>query len=36
MLMHSAMSDRAHRLESWRALVEAKKEGKIRAIGVSN
>lgn len=36
MLMNSAMSNKAQRLESWRALMEAKKEGKVRAIGVSN
>lgn len=36
MLIHSAMSDRQHRLDTWRALVEAKKQGKLRAIGVSN
>jgi len=36
MLIHSAMSDKARRLDTWRALVEAKKQGKIRAIGVSN
>ena len=35
-LMHSAMSDKEQRLGSWRALIEAKAEGKIRAIGVSN
>ena len=36
MLMHSAMSDKTRRLESWRALVEAKEEGKVHSIGVSN
>ena len=36
MLMHSDMSDKEQRLGSWRALVEAKSEGKIRVIGVSN
>ncbi|KAI0674669.1 Aldo/keto reductase [Trametes maxima] len=35
-LIHSAMSDKARRLETWRALIEAKKQGKIKAIGVSN
>ncbi len=36
MLIHSAMSDKQHRLDTWRALIEAKKQGKLRAIGVSN
>ena len=35
-LMHSAKSDKVQRLASWRALIEAKAQGKVRAIGVSN
>ncbi|CDO72820.1 hypothetical protein BN946_scf185002.g5 [Trametes cinnabarina] len=35
-LIHSAMSDKPRRLETWRALLEAKKQGKTKAIGVSN
>ena len=36
MLIHSPMSDKSRRLATWRALVEAKGAGKLRAIGVSN
>ncbi|EJF58130.1 Aldo/keto reductase [Dichomitus squalens LYAD-421 SS1] len=36
MLIHSAMSDKPTRLATWKALIEAKKAGKIRSIGVSN
>ncbi|KAK7039154.1 hypothetical protein VNI00_010058 [Paramarasmius palmivorus] len=36
MLIHSPLSNKASRLNTWRALIEAKKQGKIRAIGVSN
>ncbi|RPD55595.1 Aldo/keto reductase [Lentinus tigrinus ALCF2SS1-7] len=36
MLIHSAKSDKQRRLDTWRALIEAKKQGKLRAIGVSN
>ncbi|KAI0824063.1 Aldo/keto reductase [Trametes gibbosa] len=35
-LIHSALSGKKARLETWRALVDAKKAGKIRSIGVSN
>ncbi|OSD02603.1 Aldo/keto reductase [Trametes coccinea BRFM310] len=35
-LIHSAMSDKTKRLETWRALLEAKKQGKVKAVGVSN
>ncbi|EIW51597.1 Aldo/keto reductase [Trametes versicolor FP-101664 SS1] len=35
-LIHSAMSDKERRLATWRALIEAKKQGKVKAIGVSN
>ncbi|KAI9061590.1 Aldo/keto reductase [Trametes sanguinea] len=35
-LIHSAMSDKTRRLETWRALLEAKKQGKVKAVGVSN
>ncbi|THU96262.1 Aldo/keto reductase [Dendrothele bispora CBS 962.96] len=36
MLIHSPLSNKPSRLETWRALVEAKKQGKVKAIGVSN
>ncbi|KAI0765177.1 Aldo/keto reductase [Fomes fomentarius] len=36
MLIHTAMSNKDLRLESWRALIDAKKQGKVRSIGVSN
>ncbi|OSC99420.1 Aldo/keto reductase [Trametes coccinea BRFM310] len=36
MLIHSPLSDKARRLETWKALIEAKKQGKVRTIGVSN
>ncbi|OBZ66561.1 Glyoxal reductase [Grifola frondosa] len=35
-LIHSPLSGKEKRLETWRALVDAKKAGKIRTIGVSN
>ncbi|KAI0744922.1 NADP-dependent oxidoreductase domain-containing protein [Earliella scabrosa] len=35
-LIHSALSGKEKRLETWRALIDAKNEGKIKAIGVSN
>ena len=36
MLNHSATSDKDTRLATWKALIEAKATGKVRAIGVSN
>ncbi|KZT35834.1 Aldo/keto reductase [Sistotremastrum suecicum HHB10207 ss-3] len=35
-LIHDPLSGPKKRLETWRALIAAKKEGKIRSIGVSN
>ncbi|KAI0644494.1 Aldo/keto reductase [Trametes meyenii] len=35
-LIHSPLSDKERRLQTWRALLEAKKQGKVRTIGVSN
>ncbi|KAI0666603.1 Aldo/keto reductase [Trametes maxima] len=35
-LIHSPLSGKETRLETWRALVDAKKAGKIKSIGVSN
>ncbi|KAH9851349.1 Aldo/keto reductase [Lenzites betulinus] len=36
MLIHSPLSDKERRLETWNALIEAKKQGKVHTIGVSN
>ncbi|KAI0824064.1 Aldo/keto reductase [Trametes gibbosa] len=36
MLIHSPLSDKERRLQTWKALIEAKKQGKVRTIGVSN
>ncbi|KZS89253.1 Aldo/keto reductase [Sistotremastrum niveocremeum HHB9708] len=35
-LIHDPLSGKAKRLDTWKALVDAKKAGKIRSIGVSN
>jgi len=35
-LIHSPLSGKARRLEAWKALLEAKKAGKVRTVGVSN
>ncbi|KAM5535109.1 hypothetical protein V8D89_011195 [Ganoderma adspersum] len=35
-LIHSPLPGKEKRLETWRALIDAKKAGKIRSIGVSN
>lgn len=35
-LLHSPMGGPAARRESWQAVLEAKKDGKIRSVGVSN
>lgn len=35
-LIHSPPSGTKHRLETWRAFIDAKKQGKVRTIGVSN
>jgi len=35
-LIHSALSGKEKRLETWQALIDAKKAGKLRSIGVSN
>ncbi|OJT02493.1 hypothetical protein TRAPUB_6965 [Trametes pubescens] len=36
MLIHSPLSDKERRLQTWKGLIEAKKQGKVRTIGVSN
>ena len=35
-LIHSPLPGKERRLETWRALIEAKKTGKVKTIGVSN
>lgn len=35
-LIHDPMSDRTRRLETYKALQEARQAGKIRSVGVSN
>ena len=35
-LIHSAPSGTQLRLDTWRALLDAKKSGKVRSVGVSN
>ena len=35
-LIHSPLSGKQTRLDTWRALIDAKKAGKIKSIGVSN
>ena len=35
-LIHGPLGGRQARLDSWKAIVEAKAEGKVRSIGVSN
>lgn len=35
-LIHDPLSGKQRRLETWRALLEAKKAGKLRTVGVSN
>lgn len=35
-LIHDPRSGKEKRLETWRALLDAKKAGKIRTVGVSN
>ena len=35
-LIHDPLAGKAKRLETWKALIEGKKSGKIRSIGVSN
>ena len=35
-LIHGPLGGREARLDSWKAIVEAKAEGKLRSIGVSN
>lgn len=36
MLLHDPLSGKERRLEAWKALIEAKNQGKLRSIGVSN
>ncbi|KAI8975823.1 Aldo/keto reductase [Trametes punicea] len=36
MLIHAPLSDKERRIQTWKALIEAKKQGKVRTIGVSN
>ena len=36
MLIHSPLLPKEQRLGTWRALIEAKKQRKLRVIGVSN
>lgn len=35
-LVHTPLSGKARRLETYRALLDAKKAGKLRSVGVSN
>ncbi len=35
-LLHDPLAGKTKRLDSWRALIDGKKAGKIRTIGVSN
>ena len=35
-LIHSGLSGKEKRLETWRALITARNAGKIKSIGVSN
>ena len=35
-LIHDPLAGKQKRLETWRALLEAKKAGKLRTVGVSN
>ena len=35
-LIHSPLPGKEKRLQTWRALIDAKKAGKIKSIGVSN
>ena len=35
-LIHSPLPGKGRRLETWRALIEARKAGKVKTIGVSN
>ena len=35
-LIHSAYGGKTIRLEAWKALLAAKKEGKLKSVGVSN
>lgn len=35
-LIHSPLSGKQRRLETWRALIEQRNKGKLRSIGVSN
>ena len=36
MLIHSPISDKTKRIDTWKGLIEAKKQGKVKVIGVSN
>ena len=35
-LIHSPLSGKQRRLETWRALLDLQKSGKLRTVGVSN
>ena len=35
-LIHSGLSGKEKRLDTWRALIDARNAGKIKSIGVSN
>lgn len=35
-LIHDPFSGREKRLETWKALIKAREDGKLRSIGVSN
>ena len=35
-LIHSPLPGKEKRLQTWRALIDAKKAGKVKTIGVSN
>ena len=36
MLLHAPLAGKELRLEAWKALIEARNQGKLRSIGVSN
>ncbi len=36
MLIHSTLSGQTKRIQTWKGLVEAKQQGKLKVIGVSN
>ena len=36
MLIHSPLSDKTKRIDTWKGLIDAKKQGKLKVIGVAN